>query len=84
MEIVLQIIPLKAMQLRNRVPPEVYLLRDKPSGLYPPLCFSGISRGVNTRHAVVEGTVRMGEDGIVRWQFVRSGFFQPFMSHMLA
>jgi hypothetical protein len=71
MEIKLQIIPLEAMQLRNRIPPEVYLARDKnPTCLYPPLCFSGFSRGLITRPAVVEGTVNMGSDGIVRWQFV--------------
>jgi hypothetical protein len=71
------------MQLRNRLPPEVYMPRDKnPYRLYPPLCFSGFSRGVNTRHAVVEGTVRMGEDGIIRWQFVSHPSLRPaFLTH---
>lgn len=36
----------------------------------PPLYFSGSSKCVNGSEALVEGTVRMGSDGAVRWQFV--------------
>jgi hypothetical protein len=37
---------------------------------YPPLFFSGTSRGVHGNEAIVEGLVRMGWSGVVRWQFV--------------
>lgn len=48
---------------------------------YPPLYFSGSSKGVNGNEALVEGTVRMGRDGAVRWQFVR---VSPTLSSQLA
>lgn len=38
---------------------------------YPPLYFSGSSKGVKGDNAIVEGVVRMGPDGVVRWRFVR-------------
>lgn len=47
----------------------------------PPLYFSGSSKGVNGNEALVEGTVRMGRDGAVRWQFVR---VSPALSSQLA
>ncbi|TFK36787.1 hypothetical protein BDQ12DRAFT_736537 [Crucibulum laeve] len=37
---------------------------------YPPLYFSGSSKGVNGNEAIVEGFVRMGKDGKVHWQFM--------------
>lgn len=37
---------------------------------YPSLYFAGSSTGVNGPEASVEGVVRMGSDGLVRWQFV--------------
>lgn len=36
---------------------------------YPSLYFAGSSTGVNGPEASVEGVVRMGSDGLVRWQF---------------
>ncbi|KAF9479735.1 hypothetical protein BDN70DRAFT_672095 [Pholiota conissans] len=35
---------------------------------FPPLAFSGTSKGVNGNEAAVEGYVVMGKDGILRWQ----------------
>ncbi|KAF9458738.1 hypothetical protein BDZ94DRAFT_1269931 [Collybia nuda] len=43
-------------------------LRTSPDP-YPPLYFSGSSKSVNGAEALVEGTVRMGHDGVVRWNF---------------
>jgi len=40
--------------------------------LYAPLSFTGSSKGVNGNEAEVEGFVRMGHDGVARWQLVRS------------
>ncbi|KAG7450187.1 uncharacterized protein BT62DRAFT_885214 [Guyanagaster necrorhizus] len=39
------------------------------SPLYPPLYFNGISRGVDGNKSVIEGMVKMGNDGIVRYKF---------------
>ena len=41
------------------------------SSPYPPLLFIGKPKGVISSRASVEGTVTMGADGVVRWQFVR-------------
>lgn len=41
------------------------------TGRFPPLCFSGTSKGVNGNEAAVEGYVVMGKDGVPRWQLVR-------------
>ncbi len=38
--------------------------------LYPPLFFHGISRGVDGNGSVIEGMVKMGNDGAVRYKFV--------------
>ena len=65
-ELQLHIIPSsESSSLHLRVPPGA--TRDSE---YPPLYFGGTSRGVNGNEASVEGCVRMGEDGVARWQFV--------------
>jgi hypothetical protein len=53
--------PLKTLTLQNS---------NGPDDPYPPLYFSGSSKGVNGNEALVEGSVRRGRDGAVRWQFV--------------
>jgi hypothetical protein len=42
---------------------------------YPPLYFGGTSKGANGDQATVEGCVRMGDDGVARWQFVSPVIF---------
>lgn len=37
---------------------------------YPPIFFNGSSRGVNGNESLIEGIVRMAEDGTVRYRFV--------------
>ncbi|KAK0506015.1 hypothetical protein EDD18DRAFT_1342354 [Armillaria luteobubalina] len=39
------------------------------NSLYPPLYFRGFSRGVDGNGSVVEGMVKMGNDGTVRYKF---------------
>jgi len=66
-EVKLRVISKQA--LRHRLPPLV----DRWVSLdpqYPPLYFSGCAKGVQGSEAVVEGMVRMGVDGVPRWQFV--------------
>ena len=77
-ELKLHLIPAESM--RVHAPPDVGLvLNTKPDYPYPPLFFSGTSRGVNGNEALVEGLVRMGWDGVVRWQFVGSLVFVSFL-----
>ncbi|KAF8912947.1 hypothetical protein CPB84DRAFT_1670444 [Gymnopilus junonius] len=38
--------------------------------IYPPLYFTGSSKGVNGNEAAVEGLVTMGQDGKARWQLI--------------
>lgn len=42
---------------------------------YPPLCFTGTSRGQHGNESKVNGTVTMGLDGIIRWRFVSTSFY---------
>src|SRR5271154_5404218 len=38
---------------------------------YPPIFFCGQQRGAHGNEATIEGCVRMGEEGVAKWQFVR-------------
>jgi hypothetical protein len=68
-ELKLHLIPVESM--RVHAPPDVSFAPSSNQNYpYPPLFFSGRSRGVHGNEAVVEGLVRMGWDGVVRWQFV--------------
>ena len=40
------------------------------SSKYPPLYFAGTSKGSQGNEALVNGSVSMGSDGVVRWRFV--------------
>lgn len=42
------------------------------NGNHPPLYFMGTSRGQHGNESQINGTVSMGVDGIIRWQFVSS------------
>ncbi|TFK76733.1 hypothetical protein BDN72DRAFT_829885 [Pluteus cervinus] len=66
-EVKLRIVSRQAM--RFHLPPSTDRLAG-PDPRYPPLCFSGSAKGVQGNEAVIEGMVRMGVDGVARWQFV--------------
>ncbi|KAF7986246.1 hypothetical protein HWV62_38715 [Athelia sp. TMB] len=42
------------------------------SAYYPPLYFTGTSRGVHGNESQINGAVSMGGDGIIRWRFQAS------------
>ncbi|KAJ7101020.1 hypothetical protein C8R43DRAFT_1244239 [Mycena crocata] len=44
---------------------------------YPPLYFSGTSRGAASQEAIIQGFVRMGHDFIPRWRFTSIHDGQP-------
>ncbi|KAF8973541.1 hypothetical protein BDZ97DRAFT_1751578 [Flammula alnicola] len=62
-EVKMHLIPSKEMRFHKL--PEDSVERNV---LFPPLCFTGSSKGVNGNEAAVEGFVTMGKDGIPRWR----------------
>ncbi|ESK98242.1 f-box domain-containing protein [Moniliophthora roreri MCA 2997] len=63
-EVKLSLVPRdKLRHLRPHPEPKTH------NALYPTLYFAGISRGVTGNESNVEGNVRIGLDGTVRWQF---------------
>ncbi|KAI3621903.1 f-box domain-containing protein [Moniliophthora roreri] len=64
-EVKLSLVPRdKLRHLRPHPEPKTH------NALYPTLYFAGISRGVTGNESNVEGNVRIGLDGTVRWQFL--------------
>jgi hypothetical protein len=65
-ELELRLVPM------NRIPYHYVWIHPHPStriAKYPNLYFTGTSIGIN-QNAVVNGSVSMGDDGVVRWRFV--------------
>ncbi|KAK7058345.1 hypothetical protein VNI00_001976 [Paramarasmius palmivorus] len=64
-EVKLNLIPKdKLRHLKANPEPKTY------NALYPTLYFAGISRGAAGNESSIEGSVRIGADGTVRWQFL--------------
>ncbi|KAF8167815.1 hypothetical protein B0H34DRAFT_683143 [Crassisporium funariophilum] len=65
LEMKLHIIPAQQMRFHRSVD-----LRTNKSSTHAPLCFTGVSKGVNGNEATLEGLVTMGKDGTARWRFI--------------
>jgi len=65
-ELKLHLSPMEHLTVREW--PNLGLLH--PDSSFPPLHFTGSSRGISGTEAKIEGFVRMGRDGVPRWQFV--------------